>query len=144
MPASYPKPDDQRVTRHPQKFGWMDLPPAGRDGAPPKLPNDPSRKWSAETRRWWRMLWAKPQATMWEQDGSTLWTLARLYDDMVSGRSEPVKVSAEMRQIEDRHGLNPKAMLQLRWRVTAEGAEESTGRADAGPLEDRRRALKVV
>lgn len=138
--ASYPSPDDQRVTRHPQKFGWVDLPAEGREGAPPKLPTD--RKWHAETRKWWGTLWSKPQATMWEQDGSTLWTLARLHDDMVSGRSEPVKVSPEMRQIEDRHGLNPKAMLQLRWRVAAVEAEDA--RPAGQPAADRRSRLKVV
>lgn len=30
-----------------------------------------------------------------------------------------------MRQIEDRHGLNPKAMLQLRWRIV-DAESEST------------------
>ena len=71
---------------------------------------------------------------MWKQDGSTLIVLAALYDDLISGRAEPAKVSAEMRQHEDRHGLNPKAMLNLRWRIVADelGAAR-TGKRKAAP-----------
>jgi hypothetical protein len=117
--ASYPKPDGQKVTRHAPKFEWISL-PERREGDPPALPE--WRLWQEKTLRWWADLWAKPQATQWAQDGSTLFALACLYDDLIAGRAEAAKVSAEMRQHEDRHGLNPKAMLQLRWRV---GAEET-------------------
>jgi len=115
MAASYPKPDEAKVNRVAPKFGWVDLPAAGRSGATPKLPS--WRKWHAGTARWWKELWATPQATQWEASGRTLWTLACLYDDMIAGRADVAKVSAEMRQHEDRHGLNPKSMLQLRWRI---------------------------
>lgn len=139
MPASYPKPDGQKVTRHEPKFGWTDLPEAGRTEPAPELPD--WRKWMPSTFAWWADLWTKPQATAWEQDGSTLWTLACLYDDLIAGRTDAAKVSAEMRQHEDRHGLNPKAMLQLRWRVVSDQADED---APAPKASDRRRRLKVV
>ena len=139
MAASYPKPDGQKVTRHPPRFDWVDLPVEGRSGAVPKLPG--WRSWQSGTRAWWKNLWSKPQAVMWEQDGSTLHTLACLYDDMIAGRADAAKVSAEMRQHEDRHGLNPKAMLQLRWRITDSEADTASGPA---PLDDRRQRLKVV
>jgi hypothetical protein len=54
---------------------------------------------------------------MWDQSGSSLWALAVLVDDLIAGRSDATKVSPELRQHEDRHGLTPKAMLQLRWRI---------------------------
>lgn len=142
MAASYPKPDGQKVTRHEPKFGWTDLPLAGRDGPPPKLPS--WRQWQTATKSWWRDLWAKPQATQWEQDGSTLWTLACLYDDLIAQRAEAAKVSAEMRQHEDRHGLNPKAMLQLRWRLAADDTPEQSQPASVASIAERRNRIKVT
>jgi hypothetical protein len=38
----------------------------------------------------------------------------------------------ELRQIEDRHGLNPKALLQLRWRIVDDGDAMPMAVADAG------------
>ena len=115
MAASYPKVDGQKVTRHAPRFDWVALPAEGRPGAPPKLP--PWRKWTPGTRKWWRELWSKPQAVAWEPSGSSVWALACLYDDLIAGRADAAKVSSEIRAHEDRHGLNPKAMLQLRWRI---------------------------
>lgn len=123
------------------KFGWVDL-PVRREGKPPVLPG--WRSWQAGTKKWWGVLWSKPQASMWEQDGSTLIALACLYDDLIAGRAEASRVSGEMRQHEDRHGLNPKAMLQLRWRV-ADGVDVA---APEVPGENsavkRRERLRVV
>ena len=137
MPAPYPKPDDQKVTRHALKFDWVALPAEGREGPVPALPE--WRVWDARAWGWWSELWAKPQATMWAQDGSTLFAYACLYDDLIAGRAEAAKVSAEMRQHEDRHGLNPKAMLQLRWRIV-----ESEEPVKERPAAKRRARLKVV
>ena len=140
MAASYPKPDGQKVTRHAPQFGWTDLPMEGRKGKAPLLPK--WRLWHAETEKWWKALWATPQATQWKQDGSTLFVLATLYDDLIGGRAEPAKVSAEMRQHEDRHGLNPKAMLQLRWRVTDPDAVANS--APARPKASGSRRDRVI
>ncbi len=141
MPASYPKPDSERRNRSPKAFEWLDLPAAGRKGAAPKLPA--LRKWSTETKRWWSALWSTPQAVAWDQTGESLVRLALLYDDLQY--LEPGKstgISAEMRAIEDRHGLSPKSMLQLRWRIV----ESESGRgAVARPTSARRkRILEVV
>lgn len=129
-----PKTDDERRRRNAPTFGWTDLPREGRKGAVPKLPG--WRLWHAETKRWWSELWRKPQAVAWEQDGSTLHVLATLYDDLICGRAEAARVSAEMRQHEDRHGLNPRAMMNLRWRIVADevtDARKGKGRKAAAP-----------
>lgn len=139
MAASYPKPDESKVNRVAPKFGWVDLPAAGRPGAPPKLPS--WRKWAPGTAKWWKDLWATPQATQWEQSGRTLFALACLYDDLIAGRADAAKVSAEMRQHEDRHGLNPKSMLQLRWRVV-EATDATILKAE--PRRSRYDHLKVI
>ena len=123
MAASYPKPDGDAVTRHKQQFSWVDLPATGRRGNPPALPKRVagSKAWSAQTKAAWRAMWKKPQATQWDQDGSSMHMWAMLHEDMIQAqkkeKSIPASVAGEMRQIEDRHGLTPKAMLQLRWRV---------------------------
>lgn len=122
MAASYPKPDGQKVTRHRPRFDWVDLPAEGRAGAPPALPR--WRRWSPDTRRWWKALWSKPQAVMWDPSGATLLVAACLYDDLIAGREGARDVSAELRQHEDRHGLNPKAMIQLRWRIAEPDPDE--------------------
>jgi hypothetical protein len=139
MPASYPKPDGQKVNRHAPAFDWTEL-PAKRGGRTPSLPA--WRKWSPSTRAWWRALWTRPQAVMWDQSGATLHVLAALYDDLIGGASDAARVSAEIRQHEDRHGLSPKAMLQLRWRVVAD--EPKAAREPAGSVAERRKRLRVV
>jgi hypothetical protein len=144
-----PKPDGERARRNASTFSWVELPSTGRKGKPPLLPK--WRMWDARTERWWADLWKKPQALMWEQDGSTLTTLACLVDDLVTGRAEASKVSAEMRQHEDRHGLNPRAMLQLRWRIvnveaTAPTAPKARRKkaapATVTPLDERRARVR--
>lgn len=139
MPASYAKPDDQKVTRHARKLEWQLLPASGRPGDVPLLPE--WRTWDPKTIEWWADLWRKPQAVMWAQDGSSLWTYACLYDDLIAGRAEAAKVSAEMRQHEDRHGLSPKAMTQLCWRIAD---EDEAAVKPSKPAAARRARLKVV
>jgi hypothetical protein len=139
MAASYPKPDGQKVTRHAPQFAWVEL-SAQPNVSVPALPE--WRKWNRRTLAWWAALWARPQAAMWEASGSTLWALAALWDDLIAGRCDAVRVSAEIRQHEDRHGLSPKAMLQLRWRLA--DASDSDVKPAAGSSAERRKRLKVV
>jgi hypothetical protein len=140
MPASYPKPDDQKVTRHAPKFGWTELPSEGRSGPPPELPKD--RIWQALTLEWWARLWTYPEATQWKQDGSTLVGLACLWDDLFAGRMPASRLTPEIRQFEDRHGLNPKAMLQLRWRVVGDELAERRPKPKLRALDRRLKAAK--
>lgn len=140
MPASYPKPDAERRNRNPKAFDWTDLPAEGRKGAPPKLPK--LRPWSAETTRWWSELWSKPQAAAWDQSGTTAVPMALLYEQTQHiEQSKVAGLLAELRAHEDRHGLNPKAMLQLRWRIVAAEVVADPVK----PKSDRRaRVLRVV
>jgi hypothetical protein len=67
-------------------------------------------------------LWATPQATQWAEDDSELERWA-LLQEWVWAPEPPASIGAllsELRQIEDRHGLNPKALLTLRWRMVAD------------------------
>ena len=135
MPGPAPKPDAERRRRNSSTFEWTLLPAAGRPGPAPELPD--LRSWSLSTIAWWEDLWSCPQAVAWDQTGRTLVRLAILFDDMVKER--PGASTTAMQQLEDRHGLNPKAMLQLRWRIVEE--------ADVMPMPTktaRKQRLKVV
>ena len=137
--GTYRKTDDAKVTRHTPKHQWAVLPANGRKGAPPKLPA--WRSWSADTRKAWAVLWSKPQAVMWDQDGSSLFRWALLHELMIDEDvKNPAVLSAEMRQLEDRHGLSPKAMAQLAWKIGAD--DEAEVEPDATPAPVRR--LRVV
>ena len=88
--------------------------------------------------QWWAALWATPQATQWNQSGVTLVPVALLFESMQRAVPREVAVlSAQMMQHLDRHGLNPKAMLQLRWMLEAE-AEDAAARKSP----PRKRAAK--
>lgn len=123
--ASYPKPDGERRNRAERQLDWTLLPMEGRQGDPPPLPA--WRDWTDQTLSWWAELWSTPQATRWDPSGRSLHTLALLHHELMVDASSSAKISAEMRQHEDRHGLTPKAMQQLRWRVspTAAPAQEA-------------------
>lgn len=116
MAGNGPPPKAQRRRSNPPALGdWVVIPSAGRRGKAPALPD--WRAWDARTLTWWTELWRKPQAAMWVKDGSTLFTLACLYDDLITEAKGSSALSAEIRQHEDRHGLSPKSLMSLRWRI---------------------------
>ena len=129
MAGRYPNPDGERRNRNERQFDWATLPLEGRQGPPPALPD--LRLWTAATERWWAELWATPQAVMWDPSGRSLHTLALLHHQLMLDSTLPpaatraASISAEMRQHEDRHGLTPKSLLQLRWRVSTTPSDGS-------------------
>lgn len=142
MAASYPKGDDERRNRTEPKFGWTDVEPSVT-GAAPALP--PIREWSDETLRWWSALWTKGQSALWDQTGASAVPMAVLWEDLQHNPEKTHIILAELRQHDDRHGLNPKAMLQLRWRfVAAEEPAVSTKAGKAKRTDRRTRVLQVV
>lgn len=117
MAASYGKPDGERRNRAERKLDWTVLPLEGRQGDPPALPA--WREWTEATRAWWAELWSTPQAVAWDQSGRSMHTLALLHHELMTTDGNAAKISAEMRQHEDRHGLTPKAMMQMSWRISS-------------------------
>jgi hypothetical protein len=112
---SHLKPDGERVNRNAMAFGWTKLAPEGLTGPPPPLPD--WREWHTETLVWWCNLWNCPQSSQWDATGRSLHLLAALTDDLISGRAGARQVSPEVRAHEASHGLSPRSMLALRWRV---------------------------
>lgn len=136
MASPYPKPDGERRNRNAKPFAWTALPAAGRKGKTPSLPTVAGHRWMQSTVAWWKKLWATPQATQWREDDPELTRLALIHQTVwLPGAAPAAALLSEMRQIEDRHGLNPKAMLQLRWRIEEAEPEvkpETTERKRAG------------
>lgn len=72
------------------------------------------------------------------QAHARLEAMIMLLKGMAGGK---LSVEREMRQIDDRLGLTPKGLAQLRWKIVADPEPESTeGKGRPG----RRRALKAV
>lgn len=91
----------------------------------------------------WAELWATPQAAAWERQG---WTreVAQYVRWKVKAEQGDLDAAKEARQLADRLGLNPLAMLRLRWEVAAdEVAEQRQERTARRPASARQR-LKVV
>ncbi|MFN0092427.1 MAG: hypothetical protein ACKVWR_19515, partial [Acidimicrobiales bacterium] len=114
--ASYPTPGE-KIGHYKSPLSWVDLPACGRRGPIPLLPRD--REWSTWTMDRWAKLWRRPEAVMWADDPVSpdveRWALLT---DLIWGTDHPAAGwLQEVRQIEDRLGVSPKARLQLRWRV---------------------------
>jgi hypothetical protein len=93
----------------------------------------------------WAQLWATPQAVQWER---LRWIrdVAQYTRWKVLGEAGDLKSSQEARQLGDRLGLTPLAMLRLRWQVVADevGEQRQTKKTTARKTPARRPRLKAV
>lgn len=139
MPGPPPKPDNQRRRRN-ATVAMTRLPSEGRTGETPEWPLASSAAYDPDL---WAELWSTPQAVAWERLGAgTVRVVARYVVLLAEADVGEPKAAMEVRQLEDRLGLSPLAMLRLRWEVAAdEVAEQRSAReADAKPT----RRLRVV
>lgn len=88
----------------------------------------------------WSSLWRRPQAAAWAHMGFEN-AVARLAVLTVAAMDPgaPSAVLTEVRQMEDRLGLNPASMQRLRWKL-ADEAEE----AEVVPIAPKERRVKAV
>jgi hypothetical protein len=138
-----PNPQQRRTDRGLSAAAQVRLPAAGRKGRPPTWPLEAEPK-DAE-RALWSRLWHTPQAVAWDRfEWSRV--VARYVRVVLEAESElDSKLLAEARQLEDRLGLNPMAMLRLRWEVDADEVAAQRQARPAGQDGDRRaRVLKAV
>lgn len=92
----------------------------------------------------WRDLWATPQAVAWERLG---WTreVAQYVRWKVKAELGDLDSSKEARQLSDRLGLSPLALLRLRWEIDAdEVAEQREERTSQAGKKTARQRLRVV
>jgi hypothetical protein len=126
-----PKPGDQRRRRNPT-LPMLQLPAEGRKGATPKWPLPEQTELATEylvklrgrEKEIWKRVWRTPAAAAWERLG---WydVVARYVRLLVHAESSTrSEVLSEVRQLEDRLGLTPLAMMRLRWEVAADEVAE--------------------
>ena len=136
-----PKPADQRRNRNTPLANTQKLPAGGRRGRAPRWPGPGGA--DTNVRRLWRELWASPPAVMWERFGWTrvvaryVLLLLRVERLLLESDDAPVSLLAEVRQLEDRLGLSPQAMLRMRWEV----ADDEPERLVSGSSRSRLRAV---
>lgn len=157
MPGPAPKPADERARRNKAPVA-MRLPAAGREGEPPGWPIGFNP--TARADNVWAELWKTPQAVAWERLGWTRVVARYVYLLESSERDldeiEDPKVYAallaaqtrllpELRQIEDRLGLNPLALLRLQWVIDGdEVGEKRDEREGAKAARDQYKGLRAV
>jgi len=115
MPGPKPKSEETRRRRNATP-GFRQLPPEGFTGPAPKFPL-PGADVAEITK--WEELWMLPQAVEWERNGSAdivavyvrVWYNLQLDFD--------TKLLTELRQLDSKIGLSPKAMSDLRWEVAS-------------------------
>jgi hypothetical protein len=146
-----PKPNDQRRRRN-ATIAMTQLPAEGRKGDAPRFPlpplvvKDDDGTMAAVREReldLWDDLWSTPQAVMWERTRAAL-TVARFVRFSVLAEGGDVKSATEARQLEDRLGLNPQAMLRLRWEVAPDEVAELRQDRTARAPKSARQRLRVV
>jgi len=125
---SGPPPKDPQLRRRRNATpGFKLLPHEGRTGPVPPwpLPPHPAPQVAALETVKWAELWALPQAVEWErmQDYGTVALYVRVFCEVAAGIASGPLLS-EVRQLDAKIGLSPKAMRDLRWETDEPVAEE--------------------
>lgn len=91
----------------------------------------------------WAELWATPQAAAWERLG---WVreVAQYVRWKAKAEAGDLDASKEARQLADRLGLTPLAMLRLRWEVAPDEVGEQREVRSSRARKSARQRLKVV
>lgn len=137
-----PPPNPQALRRQRESAaGMLKLPESGRPGPAPKFPLTSA---TAEERALWRELWALPQAVAWERFryGREIALYVRWQIGAESGDKDAAR---EARLLSDRLGLNPAALLRLKWSIVPDD-RTSAGQASAvsGNVTDIRTKVRAV
>lgn len=135
-----PNPNSRRQSGN-QAHTWTDLPVAGYAGLVPEWPLASASEGELAM---WERYWRKPQAAAWAAM-SLVDEVALYVRAFLIGADGDVKAMTESRQIGDRLGLNPTAMLKNRWRVRSdELGEQRESKARETGAQKARRRLKVA
>jgi len=89
------------------------------------------RRQNAQERKLWADLWKTPQAVMWEK---LAWAreVAQYVRFQIRAEAGDLDAAKEARQWSDRLGLNPLAMLRLRWEFERTEDAEARGQQRRG------------
>lgn len=117
-----PLPQAQKHRTNAPTYANVVLPHGGRKGRVPKPPTWVTLGKAGDA--WWKWAWRTPQATQW--DASTEPLVARraaledqwnrpFYDKDGNETAPPASLMKSILDLDDRLGLSPKALAQLRW-----------------------------
>lgn len=131
-----PLPKQNPKRRNKPTFQPATLPAEGFSGPIPDPPSHPPL--GEHGRQWWMWVWRTPQASQFNAGhlyaiamrASLEDRMAALWDDE-DREAMLLRTIGEARQYDDRLGLSPKGMLQLRWSVRA---NEGAGQTSADPV----------
>ena len=120
--ARGPLPDPNARRTNAPTIPTTSLPQSGRTGRAPALPA--WVKLGTAGRAWWAWAWKTPQACAWGTGVGMESIVARraALEDMLGGETAALPLMKEMREIDDRLGLTPKGMANLRWKIVADEA----------------------
>lgn len=134
MPGPLPKPDRRRANA--PTFPTTRLPVSGFRGKIPAVPRNVKLKDAGKA--WWKWAWRTPQAAAW--NAGHVWNVARraqledVWAAQVDAGAATAALANAMQTLENRLGLTPKGMLELRWEIVADvkpaSAEPDTERQD--------------
>ena len=137
-----PKPEGQRRNPNPILGGKIRRISASSHAS--RAPKWPLVKPSKRELELWARLWKTPVSAAWESLGwnDAVARYARLLV-LAERPKAPGIVLIEVRQLEDRLGLSPMALLRLRWEVVDDQDEPG---AEAGPANvlDVRDRLRIA
>jgi hypothetical protein len=121
--------------------GTVYLPAEGRQKKAPRFPLAELDVTKLRERTLWSAAWRTPQAVAWERFG---WTVeVALYCRWVAlAEMGSLQAATEARQLSDRLGLTPLALLRLRWEIVED--EVGDRRQEAKPAADVRSRIRAV
>lgn len=145
--GTFPKPDSERVGAKRQQFEWTNLPESGNPNPPPPMPDG---YFSETSQAKWEELWHSPQSLMWQGFYGIVEKYIFLYNDFIVADTK-APLAAPMTGCEDRLGLSPKAMMQMRWRIVPDvladpkftDGEEVAKLAIVQPINDKPEKVKL-
>ena len=137
--AGNPPPKGDTRRRRNVSVGKTLLPAGGREGDVPEWPLTLVPEASP-----WADLWHTPQAVAWERLGyfRVVARYSLLLELAEAGAAAPIQ--GEVRQLEDRLGLTPKAMRMLLWEITSDEVAEKRDESKPSKAASKRAQLKIV
>jgi hypothetical protein len=110
-----------------------------------KAPTWPLSKASSAESALWGSLWRSPQAVEWERLAveRVVARYCRLLVRVEGDEGASTRLLNEVRQLEDRLGLNPVALLRLRWRIDGADSDGEPGNASQNVIDIRERIHAV-
>ena len=125
MPGPPPKPGARKPNNGRDNNPFHSATVLPSEGRKAPAPNWPLGKPNVAEAKVWADVWSTPQAVAWERLGMvrTVARYCRVLVDAEKREAAPALLN-ECRQLEDRLGMSPMAMLRLRWSVAPDEVAE--------------------